>query len=139
MFKYTRVQLNRSETTVMCLDVPPWEVAVLGAVNGDDRVTVVGETPVRRELPDPVVEYDRLLAKYKQDTNSGQDYVSLVYGVGSRGVEALAREIAKARAVAATPPVQTPEYDAGDNPLGGLFDEEPAAKRKAAVAEAIDE
>jgi len=145
MFKYTRIQLTRSETTTMAIDVPPWEVAVLAAVNGEDRITVIGETPVRRELPDPGVEYDRLLTKYKHDTNSGQDYVALVYGVGSRGVEALAREIAKARAEAEIPPAQTSEYDAGDNPLGGLFDETPAAapkakvKVKAAAAEAIDE
>jgi hypothetical protein len=133
MFKYTRVQLNRSETTTFALDVPPWEVAVLAAVNGEDRVQIIGETPVNRMLPDPAVEFDRLVTKYKADNESGQDYVSLVYGVGQRGVAALASEINKAREAASSPPVQTPEYDAGDDPLGGLFDA-PAPAASEAVA-----
>jgi hypothetical protein len=50
------------------------------------------------------------------------DYVAMVYGAGQRGVTALEKEIAKAGAVASIPPVQTAEYDAKDDPLGGLFD-----------------
>jgi hypothetical protein len=125
MFKYARVQLNRSETTTFALDVPPWEVAVLAAVNGEDRVQVIGETPVNKPLPDPAAEFDRLVTKYKADNESGQDYVSLVYGVGQRGVSALKAEIDKARAQAAVPPMQTREYDSKDDPLAGLFDAPP--------------
>lgn len=122
MFKYSRVQLDRSETTKLMVDVAPWEVAVLAAVNGGDRVFVVGETPVRKQLPNAGLEYDRLAAKYKSD-GSGREYVSLVYGEGERGVKALADEIAKAGAVAKVAPVQTPEYDAGDDPLRGLYED----------------
>ena len=128
MFKYARVQLNRSETSTITLDVPPWEVAVLAAVNGEDRVVFIGETPVRRALPEASAEYDRLLAKYKHSTDNGQDYVASVYGVGMRGVEALRKEIEKAAAAAAEPPEQRAEYDAGDDPLKGLFDEAPAPR-----------
>ena len=40
MFKYVRVQLNRSETTVITADIAPWELPVFAAVNGEDRVVV---------------------------------------------------------------------------------------------------
>jgi hypothetical protein len=133
MFKYTRVQLNRSETTTMTIDLPPWEVPVMAAVNGEDRVVVIGETPVNRALPEPGVEYDRLAAKYKQNTENGQDYVATVYGVGQRGVEALAREINKAAESASAPPVQGAEYDSNDDPLRGLFDTAPPAASVGAV------
>lgn len=127
MFKYTRVQLNRSETTTLTLDVPPWEVAVLAAVNGEDRVVPIGETPVNRALPNPAAEYDRLVSKYKIDTSTGQEFVAQVYGVGQRGISALAKEIDRARTDAKSPPVTTPEYDSNDDPLAGLFDKDPAS------------
>jgi hypothetical protein len=132
-YKYVRLQLNRSETTTFALEVAPWEVPVLGAVNGDDRIQVIGETPVTKMLPDPSLEYDRLAAKYKRDPGSGQDYVAMVYGVGQRGVDALAKEIEKARVAATVPPVQTPEYDAKDDPLDGLFPDEPATAGAGAI------
>jgi hypothetical protein len=122
MFKYSRVQLDRSETTKLVVDVVPWEVAMLAAVNGGDRVSVIGETPTRKSLPNAGLEYDRLAAKYKADP-SGREYVSLVYGEGERGVKALADEIAKAGSVAKVAPVRTPEYDAGDDPLKGLYED----------------
>jgi hypothetical protein len=122
MFKYARVNINRSETAVHVIDVPPWEVPVLAAVHGDDRVTVIGETPVKKPFPPPEVEFDRLVLKYKADNETGMDYAAAVYGVGQRGIQTLAAEIDKARAAARLAPVQTPEYDAGDDPLKGLFD-----------------
>jgi hypothetical protein len=135
-YKYARIQIDRSETTTFALDVAPWEVPVISAVNGDDRVRVIGETPVTKALPDPGVEYDRLVTKYKIDTSTGVEYVAAVYGVGQRGVDALAKEIAKAREAASAPPVQTPEYDSKDDPLAGLFEDAPAPA--AAEAEALD-
>lgn len=133
MFKYTRVQLNRSETTTITLDVPPWEVAVLAAVNGEDRVQIIGETPVNKMLPDPAAEFDRLVTRYKHSGDNETPFVAAVYGVGQRGVEALAKEIEKARAAAHVAPVQTPEYDANDDPLAGLFDRAPAGASAGAV------
>ncbi len=123
MFKYVRVQIRKSETTSVTKEVPPWEVAVLAAVNGGDCVVELGETPVDRALPDPSAEYDRLALKYKVDTATGVAYVAAVYGAGRRGVVQLAQEIERARAAAESPAVRTEQYDAGDDPLAGLFDE----------------
>jgi hypothetical protein len=135
MFKYARVQVNRSETTTITKDVAPWEVAILAAVNGDDRIVEIGETPVNRALPDAGVEYDRLVRKYKVDPATGVEYVASVYGPGRRGVESLAKEIEKARVSAQAPAKQTAEYDAGDDPLTGLFDDAPAAGAAAGAVE----
>jgi hypothetical protein len=135
MFKYKRVQINRSETTTITKDVAPWEVAILAAVNGGDRIIEIGETPVNRALPDAGQEYDRLVTKYKADPSTGIEYVASVYGVGRRGVESLAVEIKKARVSAQAPAVQTPEYDANDDPLSGLFDDTPSAGATAGVVE----
>lgn len=138
MFKYARVQVNRSETTTITKDVAPWEVAILAAVNGDDRIVVIGETPVNRALPDAGMEYDRLVTKYKVDPATGVEYVASVYGVGRRGVEALAKEIEKARLSAQAPAVQSAEYDANDDPMAGLFDD-PLPPARAAGVVAIAE
>jgi hypothetical protein len=135
MFKYTRVQLNRSETTVITLDVPPWEVAVMAAANGEDRVQIIGETPVNKMLPDPGAEYDRLATRYKHGGDTETPYVAAVYGLGQRGVDQLAKEIYKAQDAAQAPPVQSAEYDSNDDPLGGLFDDAPPAGRATEAVE----
>jgi hypothetical protein len=135
MFKYKRVQINRSETTTITKDVAPWEVAVLAAVNGGDRIIEIGETPVNRALPDAGMEYDRLVTKYKADPNTGIEYVASAYGAGRRGVESLAKEIERARLSAHTPAFQTSEYDANDDPLTGLFGDSPRAGATAGVVE----
>lgn len=102
MFKYAQVALNRSETTKLTISVPPWEVPVMQAVHGSDVCQVVGEVEVRRELPDADSEFVRLTNRYKDEKKSGQQFVEIVYGVGSRGVEALRKEIAKVAEVSAT-------------------------------------
>ena len=122
MFDYSQVQIARSETTTALVVVPPWEVAVLAAVHGGDITSVVGATPVRRELPEATAEYERLANKYGKDEENGQEYVAMVYGVGARGVAALKAEIAKtvrsAPPASAEPePVKPAEVD---DPLADL-------------------
>ena len=122
MFDYSLVQIARSETTTAVVVVPPWEVAVLAAVHGGDITSVVGVTPVRRELPEAAAEYERLANKYGKDEENGQEYVAMVYGVGARGVTALQAEIAKTTRssvpAAAKPASAAPSEDA--DPLAGL-------------------
>ena len=125
-FNYVNVQVNRSETTVVPLCIPPWEVAVVMAVNGDDRVVVIGGRPVRRELPDAASEYDRLALKYKRDMESGQDFIAMVYGVGARGVKNLAAEIEKARNAPLAQPTGA-AFTGAEDPTAGLFDDQPPA------------
>ena len=120
MFHYKQCEVTRSETTVFAVRVAPWEVALLAAVNGPDVVKVVGDVLVEKPLPDPGVEYDRLATKYGSDKEGGgQEFVALVYGMGARGVEAIAKEIEKAAQKAAV--VAAAAAPAGD--LGDLVDD----------------
>lgn len=96
MLDYINVTVNRSEVSVIPVQVAPWEVPVLMAVNGEDRCIVGSTIQTWRDTPDAQGEYDRLEMKYGLDSESGQPYVALVYGVGPLGVGRLADEIKKA-------------------------------------------
>lgn len=130
MFNYKRCEIARSETTVLSVAVAPWEVAILAAVNGGDIVRVVGDVPVTHDIPDAGIEYDRLVTKYGSDKEGGgQDFVALVYGMGSRGVEEIQKEIDKAVAEAAPKAAApAPETGLGDlvDPTAELFTDLPA-------------
>jgi hypothetical protein len=137
MFHYVEVQIRKSETTVATISVPPWELPVLAAVHGGDRLIPTGRLiPVNRAKPDPQGEYDRLEIKYRSNRDKGGSaYVAEVYGAGEIGTRRLAEEMARRVRVAAPAPVaptiefeQVPEgEDVGsDDPLAGLFDDAPA-------------
>jgi hypothetical protein len=131
MLKYLNVEVGRSETTVFHEVIAPWELPVLAAVNGEDVTKVVGSTEVRRPLPDPGFEYDRMATKYGTDKEGGgQEFVALVYGLGAIGVERIAAEIRKHLPAAAPAPA------ASVDPLDGLFDD---ISETANEAEAISE
>lgn len=125
MFHYKQCEVTRSETTMFSVIVAPWEVALLAAVNGSDVVKVIGDVPVDKPLPDPGVEYDRLATKYGIDKEGGgQEFVALVYGMGARGVEAIAKEIEKAeRKATVAAAAAAPAGDLGDlvDPTAELF------------------
>jgi hypothetical protein len=130
MFNYVEVQIRKSETTVATINVPSWEVPVLGAVHGDDRIIPTGRLiPVRKEKPAAQSEYDRLGLKYKSNRDKGgSDYVAEVYGVGAIGVRRLADEMARVDEAAEGPTGDfgTEPVGESDDPLAGLFDDAPA-------------
>lgn len=110
-YNYARVFLDRSETTKLIVSIPPWEVPVFAAVNGEEACRVLPEKVlVERDLPDADTEYDRLALRYKEDRDSGQPFVALVYGPRSVGVPKLAAEIAKC----ATDEIASAGIPAGD-------------------------
>lgn len=126
MFNYTRVSVERSETLKFNVDVAPWEVPVVAAVNGEDRTTVVEDVPVNRELPEAQSEYDRLAAKYKIDTETGQSYVAMVYGVGALGVERLDKAIGEVREFRAPPAPKVVKAAKGRRRPAPVVEEAPA-------------
>jgi hypothetical protein len=134
MFNYVEVRINKSELTVATINVPSWEVPVLAAVHGDDRVLPTGRLiPVHREKPAPQAEYDRLAFKYKSNRDKGgSDFVSEVYGVGAIGVRRLADEMRRVHEASTD---TGPAGDLGDDlsfvlgesdPTAGMFDDAPA-------------
>lgn len=138
MFDYLTVTVKRSETATFAGAVPPWELPVLSAVNGAENVEVTGRTPCRRAMPAADVEFDRMATKYGTDREgSGQSFVSLVYGVGERGIAAVEAEMAKCREHPDGAPAGDAE-EVSDEDLRalGLFQDSP---RMAEGAEAIVE
>lgn len=101
---YTQVTIARDETTSMSVLVGAWEVPILQAKHGEERIEV-GELKEfkSREWPqDARSEMQRLNQLYGV-TGSGDNAVSFaerIYGGGSVGVAALARAIEVARAAA---------------------------------------
>jgi hypothetical protein len=142
LFKYTNVEITRSSDYIFTVAVPPWEVAVLAAANGEDRCFVKDEIVVRHKLPEAVDEYNRLLSRYGNDNDNGQPYVAMVYGVGAAGVRKLGEEIARVSTIAEGGSVkgESPAGDAEtvtDDELKalGLFTEVPKMAEGARVIE----
>ena len=108
-YKILHVQVNRSETSMMTRDIPAWELPVLSAANGDDRVTVLAERVSREDrlTPTAVDEYARLEVKYKDDNTTGMSYVASVYGGGARGIQQLQTEIDRSAVNPLAPPVDS--------------------------------
>lgn len=98
--RYYSVQVTRSETTAIVYECGAWEIPILEVINGAERVSVLGEVPVNRDYPDAATEYSRLEQRYRIDEDTGQTIVSMVYGVGHRGVAELEKAIAKERKAA---------------------------------------
>lgn len=135
MLEFHKVEINRSETSLLLAEVPAWEIPVLVAVNGDDRCKPAGTFPVARDIPDAADEFSRLGLKYGADNDSGQEYVALVYGIGQRGIEALAAAIEK-EVRDAPPVVDSAKLFAIPDPTDELFTDLPEmAKGARAISE----
>lgn len=88
------VQLKRTEHEERSLDLPAWEIPVLQVVHGTDKITVGAVTIVDREYPDAETEYDRLTRRYGEHKESGDSYLSKVYGTLAENLgAAIDREI----------------------------------------------
>jgi hypothetical protein len=99
--QFRKVNILRDETTSVLALVAEWEVPLLEAVHGEERLTI-GELveAKNREWPtDARSEFGRLGSLYGT-TGSGDNalsFVERVYGAGSIGVKNLERAMAEAR------------------------------------------
>jgi hypothetical protein len=99
--QFRKVNILRDETTSILHLVPEWEVAILEAKHGEERL-VLGDLveATNREWPaDAKSEFARL-GKLYGSTGSGDNalaFVERVYGAGSVGVKNLERAMAEAR------------------------------------------
>lgn len=102
--RYIKVTINRDETSTIPALVGAWEVPVLEAVHGAEKMTVEGyEDHPNRPWPDDAAsEMQRLNRRYKPESaaDGAPTRAEEVYGKGSLGVKALARAIAEAKAEA---------------------------------------
>lgn len=95
--KHAEVELRQNETTTTNLLLPVWEVPVLEAVHGSNKVKVLAEKLVVRNKPDTSTEFERLSTRYKESRNDegfkGPKYVTMVYGDFAAGVRNLGNAI----------------------------------------------
>jgi hypothetical protein len=102
---YLTVTINRDETTGIPALVGAWELPILEAKHGEERL-VVGELVERanRPWPEDVRSEMNRLGRLYGVTGSGDNagtFAEKVYGSGSQGVKALAAAIAAAKKEAA--------------------------------------
>jgi hypothetical protein len=97
--RYERVKVRRDTQTTHNRAVPPWEIPLLEFIFEEGNVEPLGEFEevTDRDYPDPAEEYDRLVARYKKDSETKLEVVRAVYGQGRLGIKALARAIEEAR------------------------------------------
>jgi len=99
--QFRKVNILRDETTSILSLVADWEVPLLEAIHGEERLSIgeLVEAQGREWPTDARGEFQRLGALYGV-TGSGDNalsFVERVYGAGSIGVKNLERAMAEAR------------------------------------------
>lgn len=128
---FRQVQIIRDETATLVARVGDWEVPLLEAKHGEERI-IVGElkaAPNRAWPDDARSEFQRLTAAYgiAGSGDNAQSFCERVYGSGSTGVKNLAAAIEQAKATAeAESPAEVTETRRG-----------PGRPRKEAAAELV--
>lgn len=95
------VIIERDPMTKIPKEVYPWEVPLLRAQYGDEKVEILeGKTTTFAtvdELPDAQEEWMRLRQQYGIEPDTKQSIVDIAYGRGEIGIDALEKVIKKAR------------------------------------------
>jgi len=98
---FVKVNVLRDETATMNIAVAAWEVPVLEAKHGEERLTIGETVEVKgREWPTDARSEMQRLSKLYGVTGAGDEALSFaerVYGAGSMGVKALERAMKDAR------------------------------------------
>lgn len=99
--RHLKLQVRRSESEILNVDVPPWEGPIVEYVHGGENVSVVGEIVFERDYPEVTSELDRLRTRYGVEPGASRSRVEEVYGIGLKGLEA-AMEASRAEEFRAT-------------------------------------
>lgn len=97
--KKVRCYVTRNLTHTAPVEVPPWELQILVAIHGKEKVKVLGQVEVDCEVPYLDAEVDRLTKRFGVVEESGVPWFNQVYGHEERGARALADEIERATGV----------------------------------------
>lgn len=88
-----KVTVRMNELHTQGLVVGEWELPVLEAIHGTADVQVVADVETDQEIPDPGIEYERLLRRYGVDPEQSMPWVAQVYGQHTVGIRALGQAI----------------------------------------------
>jgi len=140
---YDIASIRISEVHTQQVRVPRWEIPVLQVLHGND-LQVTGQTIVKRAIPDPSAEFQRLADRYGP-RNEDLPAVAAVYGNFGPGTQALRREIRDSLTSAGATPsdYKSPaerKLEAEKNAVvdGQTITEEAKAQEDAAAAVALD-
>jgi hypothetical protein len=148
--RYVTLSVHRNESDTVVSSYFPWEIPLLQALYGAERVVEVGEVTVEREYPSAEAEFDRLSRRYGSNADNVPLVVS-VYGAAPFGLQRLEGEMNRyigieeaARAAeenaaleAATAPEPQPEPEPEPEPVEVKAPKTLSAKQNRAQAEAI--
>lgn len=95
--RYVMVRVERNEHLAIARPVAPWEIPVLELVHGQEKIIVVGDEFIDRELPDAGAEFDRLSARYGEHVPTETAYSVMVFGQAPKGIQAIAEMIEQER------------------------------------------
>lgn len=91
------VDIRRSETTVIRVEVPAWELPLLEALHGKTALTPAGDRVIEGDVPEATAEFERLSARYgaelNKDGSRGMIIAEAVYGQFQPGIMNLQRSI----------------------------------------------
>lgn len=139
------VKIEKDQRTKPVVKIPEYEIPMLEAEYGIDKVQVLAVETDSRPYPDAQTEYERLKMKYGSREGGSESKVSQVLGVGVSGVNTLrdlmervqarqekAEEQARSEAEAAKAAHQAEV----DRAVNARFEEEVERRVKARLAEA---
>lgn len=94
--KKVRAYIKLNLTHIAPVEVPPWELQILTAIHGKEKIEVIGQVEVDCEVPYLDAEVDRLTKRFGVVEESGVPWFNQVFGHEERGARALAEEIERA-------------------------------------------
>jgi hypothetical protein len=97
--KKVRCYINRNLTHSAPVEVPPWELEILRAVHGADKIELLGQVSVDCEVPYVDVEAERLTKRFGEVEATGVPWFVQVFGAEERGIRALADSIERSTGV----------------------------------------
>jgi hypothetical protein len=104
--RHYEVKIKRDTQTTYVVQVPEWEIPLLEYVFEQGNIDrLEGVVKFDREYPSADYEFDRLARAYGKDPQTGETYVSKVYGNAGIGIRALKKLMIDERTAEDSEPV----------------------------------
>ena len=88
--RLVEVRVERDERLAVPTSIPPWELPILEAIHGAEKVVEIRRWSDGRRYPSPQGEYERLVKRYGVHVESDTAWAIRVYGEGQKAVRDLA-------------------------------------------------
>lgn len=104
--RHYEISVKRDTQTTFVVSVPEWEIPLYEFIYDQGNVEKLGNvTKLEREYPSADYEFDRLARAFGKDPQTGETYVSKVYGNAGIGTRALKKLMLDERTAEDSEPV----------------------------------